>query len=112
MLWRGIFKLIEELAELSMEIAALNKVLGKLCVVPEGTHWDEVEVRSDGSPGEKPLRQRLIEETADVYAALDYLTYTNLTDAERGQIRARRLMKLDRYEEWGLTGVSGDVQAK
>lgn len=98
MLWRGIFKLIEETAE-------LTQVLGKLCVVPEGPHWDEQANNVNGEPAQKPLRERLTDEIADVYAALDYLVEQNLTDAERGNIRRRRIMKFDRYEEWILTGV-------
>lgn len=98
MLWRGIFKLIEETAE-------LTQVLGKLCVVPEGPHWDEQANNVNCEPAQKPLRERLMDEIADVYAALDYLVEQNLTAEECTRIMGRRLVKLGRYQEWVLTGV-------
>lgn len=99
MLWRGIFKLIEETAE-------LTQVLGKLCVVPEGPHWDEQANNVNCEPAQKPLRERLTDEIADVYAALDYLVAQNTTPEERYSIAVRRCTKLARYQEWVLTGIN------
>lgn len=95
-LWVGIHKITEETAE-------LNQVVGKLNQVPEGRHWDEY-TRSDGSAGEKPLRVRLVEEMADVYAALDFMRNRNLTYGEEYEIKLRRRDKFDLYCQWAAKG--------
>jgi len=97
--WRGIHKVQEEMAE-------LGAVLGKLCVVPVGKHWDEEPHAGGREVGAPPLRERLIDEAGDVYAALEYLLIHNLTLEERQRILHRHQFKAQRFERWGLSGIS------
>ena len=84
--WKGIGKLIEECGE-------LIQVAGKAVPFPVGEHPD----------GKGAVCGRFVEEIADVYAALDYFRETNgLNEIE---IAWRRKMKLDKFKQWGLTGV-------
>ena len=89
--WKGIFKLLEEMGE-------LIQVLGKLGPFPSGRHPDK-------GP---PLQERLEEEIADCYAALDYFRMSNQLDDDR--INGRRQDKLNKYLHWGLTGVPNEDQ--
>lgn len=82
--WRGLFKLIEEMGELS-------QVLGKLGPFPYGNH-------PDGGP---VLQQRLEEELADVQAAIIYFREQN----KLSHLPERCDAKLDKFRQWGLTGV-------
>jgi hypothetical protein len=91
-LWKGIFKLLEEMGE-------LTTVLGKLGVVPEGRHWDE-------RYQEKTLRARLMDEMADVQAALIYFGEANdFTKEETAYVHKRANAKIERYQSWVLTGI-------
>jgi hypothetical protein len=85
--WKGIFKLIEEMGELS-------QLLGKAGPFPRMGHPD----------GRGEARERLPKEIADVYAALDYFVETNLPQCGN-DITSRRKQKLNQYRDWGLTGV-------
>lgn len=85
-LWRGIFKLQEEMGELA-------QVLGKLGPFPEGEHPD----------GERPLKERCEDEVADVMAVLTYFTKVNKLDFDRISKRADE--KLAKFEKWKLTGI-------
>lgn len=81
-LWPGVSKLIEEVGE-------LGQVLGKLIAVAgETKHWS-------GN-----LREKLVEEIGDVYAALDFVVYYNFGQEETRQIRLRREKKLATFTEW------------
>lgn len=97
--WKGIGKLIEEAGEVS-------QVLGKLIPFPDGRHPD----------GNGNLRQRIQEEIADLYAALDYFVGENSLNGK--DINARRQDKYRQFMEWGLTGLpnpyeySGDGEKK
>lgn len=85
--WYGIHKATEECGE-------LLQCLGKLNVYPTGVHPD----------GEN-WRQKVIEEIADVRAALDYFVDHNLSTEEDAEIEKRRLQKLVKFNKWGLSGV-------
>ena len=88
--WKGIFKLQEECGE-------LVQALGKAGPFPIGPHPD----------GKGTMTNRLQEEIADVYAALDYFVETN-TQLNSTIIAIRRATKLDLFREWGLDGVVKD----
>ena len=81
--WPGTSKLIEEMGE-------LQQVLGKLMgTAGQAKHWD-------GSD----LRQRLIEEIADVTAALEFFTVHNLRTADNDVLNTRIREKYARFCEW------------
>lgn len=82
-LWPGTSKLLEETGE-------LQQVLGKLI----GSHG-EVQ-HFDGSN----LRERLVEEIADVAAAARFFQEVNLTKEEREQIAARCERKVALFKKW------------
>ena len=84
--WKGIFKLMEEMAE-------LQQVLAKLAAFPDGRHPDIAR----GAP---PLLDRLVDELADVDAALRYFLMVNEIRNAAGSNR-----KLERFMEWDLPGV-------
>lgn len=80
--WPGTAKLLEEMGE-------LQQVLGKLIMIGGLTrHWDG------------DLRPRLVEELADVQAALEFFVVHNLTTEERIQTGARVDEKLDLFQSW------------
>lgn len=85
--WKGVYKLQEEMGE-------LQQALGKLCVYTSGKH-----------PDGKDWRKQLIEELADVEAAITYFRNINLNDEERRIILARCCQKVAKFQEWGLSGV-------
>lgn len=85
--WKGIFKLMEEMGELS-------QLLGKAGPFPKMGHPD----------GRGEARERLPAEIADVYAALDYFVEANLIP-NMTEIELRRRRKFAQYRDWGLTGV-------
>lgn len=82
--WPGTSKLLEEMGE-------LQQVLGKLLGAGQTKHWD-------GSD----LRQRLIEEIADVQAALSFFVNHNLNAVEASEISGRELLKVAQFEKWHL----------
>ncbi len=86
----GIFKLIEECGE-------LLTILGKLGAYPTGPHPDERY--------SKPIRERLVDELADVLSSVTYYVQKNLSDDERATVQSRIAYKLGRYEGWQLSGV-------
>lgn len=88
--WRGVHKLQEEMGE-------LQQVLGKLCTYPLNNH-----------PDKEDWRKKLIEELADVTAALSYFTNVNLTLLEAEKIAARANVKFAKFNQWGLIGVRPD----
>jgi hypothetical protein len=80
--WPGTSKLIEEMGE-------LHQVLGKLIAIAGDTeHWSG------------DLRAKLIEETGDVYAALDFFTNTNLSAGEKEQVQDRAANKFALFSSW------------
>jgi NTP pyrophosphatase (non-canonical NTP hydrolase) len=81
--WPGTSKLIEEMGELA-------QVLGKL-IGNDGApaHWDGTD-----------LRERLIEEIADVVAALNFFRGENLTFAESVRAQDRTDAKLRQFQAW------------
>jgi len=84
--WIGIGKLTEECGE-------LLQIAGKALPFPENAHPD----------GKGPVRERFIEECADVYAALDYFCATNCLSGPTMDLR--RAEKLEKFYKWGLTGI-------
>lgn len=80
----GIWKVIEEAGELLQQ-------LGKLGAFPSGAHPD----------GQGNLRDRVVGEAVDLSAALAYFANRNEMKL-KGQ---RYEYKLDRFHEWGLSGI-------
>lgn len=81
--WPGTSKLLEEMGE-------LQQVLGKLLGAGgEVNHWD-------GSN----LRERLVEEIADLKAAITFFQSENLTDEECAAVSRRSLEKMRLFEKW------------
>ena len=85
--WAGSSKLIEEMGE-------LQQVLGKLI----GSHGETAHY--DGTE----LRQRLLEEIADLTAAINFFEETNLTFDEEIAIANRRISKLHMFRKWHKEG--------
>ena len=80
--WPGTAKLIEEMGE-------LQQVLGKLIMTSGDTeHWSE------------DLRPKLVEELADVMAALRFFNLENLSRAEQESVWVRYNDKLELFREW------------
>jgi hypothetical protein len=80
--WPGVSKVLEEMGE-------LQQVLGKIMGVRgETKHWSG------------DLRKMLLEELADLQAAIMFLTNHNLTEEEQEQIVERILFKTARFEAW------------
>ena len=82
--WPGVGKLVEEAGE-ALEVA------GKL--VSNGGHRTHYDGRD--------LRQKLIEELADLAAAIDYLAAANHLGPELDQ---RRRLKLQQFWAWHREG--------
>jgi NTP pyrophosphatase (non-canonical NTP hydrolase) len=80
-IWSGLSKLIEECGE-------VQQLAGKL-IATGGVveHWD-------GSN----LRERLIEELADLAAAVTYFSQANGLDTE--EFHARRRAKIEQFLKW------------
>ena len=85
--WPGTSKVLEEMGE-------LTQVLGKLI----GSHGETDHY--DGSD----LRQRLVEEVADVRAALTFFVEFNMTSEEKDRILCRMCEKLTRFNKWHAEG--------
>lgn len=84
--WPGLAKLAEESGE-------VVQVVGKLMMTGgEPHHWDGTD-----------LRTRLIEEMADVVAAVRFVGTYNLTDLEVDELEARADRKLKQFIEWHIT---------
>ena len=81
--WPGTSKLIEEMGE-------LQQVLGKLMgTAGQAAHWDGTD-----------LRERLIDELADLQAAINFFQGKNLTTADDDRIERRRCEKLHTFCAW------------
>lgn len=91
--WAGIVKLQEETSELGVELA-------KLHAAPDGKHWDNSE--------KEPLVQRVMNEMADVQAALLFFAETNFSPGQRYDMSVRTINKLAKFIKWhaseGMTG--------
>jgi len=88
--WPGMSKVIEEMGE-------LQQVFGKLMGTGgEANHWD-------GSD----LRKRVLEELADVYAAVQFFVAQNMTQEEQHAWAERVATKRRRFEEWQAGGTHG-----
>lgn len=85
--WRGIGKLVEEMGEVA-------QLLGKLIPFPDGNHPD----------GKGQLRERLEDEIADLYAALDYFVSENKLDFAKISFRTDE--KLNRFKNWHLSCIA------
>jgi hypothetical protein len=84
--WPGTSKLLEEMGE-------LQQVLGKLV----GSHGETAHY--DGSD----LRRRMVEELADVQAAIAFFQ-RNLTSDENNQLFVRYTRKLELFDKWHEEG--------
>lgn len=85
--WKGIGKVIEECGE-------LLQVAGKAIPFPIGEHPD----------GCGDVKERFIQEIADVYAALDY--FVSVNKLPQVVIEERRGSKLRMFVKWDLTGIA------
>ena len=88
--WRGIGKLTEECGE-------VLQLLGKAIAFPSGDHPD----------GKGSIRERLPVELADLKAAIEYFERVNRLRIDT----LRQAEKVERFTEWGLTGVH-DLRAR
>lgn len=80
--WPGTSKLLEEQGE-------LVQVLGKLVAIGGDTkHWSG------------DLREMLVEELGDVYAALAFFTHHNLTAEEQRAVAERAQDKVALFGQW------------
>ncbi len=86
--WRGLDKLTEECGE-------LLQLLGKAGAFPTGDHPD----------GKGPMGPRLLEELADVKAAIRIFEELNPELSVDTEHDARFLDKLAKFRAWGLRGV-------
>lgn len=96
--WPGIAKMVEECGELQevlplvilmKQLGRLVQTQGKLMMIQGGTdHWSG------------DLRKALIEEMADVKAAIDFVVEHNLGKRERKMVATRVKNKLKRFERW------------
>ena len=98
-MYEGIYKLIEELGELQdvlgalqQHIGRLQQALGKLGTCGDGEHWD----------GKGKMRARIIEEIADVRAALGYFEKYAGLDRDMKRVQDKRA----KFEKWKLKGLS------
>lgn len=83
--WPGTSKLLEEMGE-------LRRVLGKLIATAgETTHWDGWD-----------LRDRLVEEAADVAAALMFFQAMNLSTDELARLDRRMVEKVRLFNGWHM----------
>jgi hypothetical protein len=85
-LWRGIYKLQEEMGD-------LQQLLGKLGAFP-----------SEHPSGEDTVT-KVWEEVADVQAALVYFRRHNAPPTQETYIVKRMTHKLELFETWNLSGV-------
>lgn len=96
--WPGLAKLVEESGELTeilpmvlllKAVGKLTQTNGKIMMLQGGTdHWS-------GN-----LRKAMLEEMADVEAALIFVATNNLTKREQNSIAARVAKKLNKFERW------------
>lgn len=96
--WPGIAKLIEECGELTevlplvillTAVGRLTQTQGKLVMIEGGTdHWS-------GN-----LRKAMIEEMADVKAAIQFVGDHNLGKRERKTLETRVKNKMKRFDRW------------
>ncbi len=86
-IWPGLAKLIEEAGE-------VGQVAGKLVMTGgERQHWDGTD-----------LQTRLIQEMADVVAAVQFVSVYNLTDLEVVELEERVAKKLQQFIDWHVFG--------
>jgi NTP pyrophosphatase (non-canonical NTP hydrolase) len=86
--WPGIAKLCEEAGE-------VVQIIGNLMMIRGATnHWSG------------DLREKLIEEIADVTAAAVFVTNECFTEEERTAIYTRRAAKLTKFYSWHEQGES------
>lgn len=80
--WPGLAKLVEECGE-------VLQVVGKLMM----THGDQFHWSGD-------MRECLLEEVADLEAAVVFFMRHNPTDEERREMVRRITTKVNKFEEW------------
>lgn len=85
----GLPKMVEETGELCTE-------LGKALAFPVGPHPD----------GRGDLRQRILNECADVLAAIAYFAEWNFSEAEQSALMSRAEAKFETFMGRGMAGVS------
>ncbi len=81
--WPGISKLAEECGEVVQVIGKLMGTGGK------SEHWDGTD-----------LRKRMVEEMADVRAAVDFVAMHNFSPEEIGAYHRRAGRKLELFVTW------------
>lgn len=96
--WPGIAKMVEECGELqevlplvilAKSLGTITQTQGKLLMIQGGTdHWSG------------DLRKAMIEEMADVQAAMRFVAEHNLGKRERKSLATRVEKKLQRFEKW------------
>lgn len=92
--WPGVSKTIEEMGE-------LHQILGKL-----------LGSRGDTNHWSGDLREKLIEEIADVRAAIYFLMQYNFTSEEKLTIYARTNKKVNKFVEWHEADLLQDLSSE
>jgi NTP pyrophosphatase (non-canonical NTP hydrolase) len=82
--WAGLSKLLEEAGEV---IQVGGKLMGSR---GDHNHWS-------GN-----LREKLVEELGDLYAALDFFSEHNLTDRELNMVHEQFIRKQTLFKKWHL----------
>lgn len=85
--WPGVAKAMEEMGELQQPLGKLVMVDGR-----DEVHWSG------------PLRQPILDEAADVAAAVEFLVDNNYDYEDRAYFQARKAAKLRKFEEWHRLG--------
>ena len=80
--WPGVSKVLEEKDELGVELGKLMGTRG------DTNHWSG------------DLRPKIVDETADLFAALTFFSVHNFTDEEWEYMNNRILSKLETYDKW------------
>lgn len=108
--WAGIFKVMEEAAELGEILSEMQRslsrmavVLSKLAVRPLGNHWDTYYAGD--------IVERLEHELGDVIAACEWFVKNN-DRLSPLNVAARVEYKKRRFDSWRLTGVREDSAEK
>lgn len=91
----GLAKLTEEIGELQKELGELQQVIGKMLGYPD-LQSSDIENHPDGTN----LRKRLVEEMADVHAAIEFVTVKLNLQIQGTQDRIKA--KLHSFRQWDV----------
>src|SRR5688500_10055784 len=87
--WPGVSKVVEECGEVLQIVGKLVATGGRV------RHWD---------PALDRLDIRLLEEMADVQAAIEFVMEANFSPKAWSRFNLRKLVKLDLFRKWHAEG--------